>query len=41
LELLRNAKRVCSLRSKEELEKIGLDAEAIRMPDLLKICKKY
>ncbi len=39
LEVLRTAKRVCSLRSKKELEKIDLDAEVIRTADLLKICK--
>ncbi len=39
LEVLRTAKRVYSLRSKKELEKIDLDAEVIRMADLLKICK--
>ena len=39
LELLRTAKRVYSLRNKEELEKIGLDAETIKITDLLKIYK--
>ncbi len=39
LELLRTAKRVYSLRNKKELEKIGLDAEIVKMTDLLKICK--
>ncbi len=39
LELLRTAKRVYSLRNKEELEEIGLDAETIKITDLLKICE--